>query len=53
MTHYDSLIKALELEGGSSESKKYDETMMIIFAGFYGFYCVGKLLDIGMYTRLD
>lgn len=40
--------QALELEVGSSESKKYDETMMIIFAGFYGFYCVGKLLDIGL-----
>ena len=28
-------------------SEKYDETMVIIFAGFYGFYVVGKLLDIG------
>ena len=39
--------QALELQVGSPASQKYDETMMIIFAGFYGFYVVGKLLDIG------
>ena len=37
--------QALELDKAASE--KYDETMLIIFAGFYGFYVVGKLLDIG------
>ena len=37
--------QALELNAPTSQ--KYDETMVIIFAGFYGFYVVGKLLDIG------
>jgi len=38
--------QALELNAPTSQ--KYDETMVIIFAGFYGFYVVGKLLDIGL-----
>lgn len=38
--------QALELN--EPNSQKYDQTMMIIFAGFYGFYVVGKLLDIGL-----
>lgn len=36
--------QALGLTGAASE--KYDETMVIIFAGFYGFYVVGKVLDM-------
>lgn len=38
--------QALELNEPTSQ--KYDQTMVIIFAGFYGFYVVGKLLDIGL-----
>lgn len=38
--------QALELD--ATTSQKFDETMVIIFAGFYGFYVVGKLLDIGL-----
>ena len=41
--------QALELNAPTSQ--KYDETMVIIFAGFYGFYVVGKLLDIGKNPR--
>ena len=41
--------QALELNAPTSQ--KYDETMVIIFAGFYGFYVVGKLLDIGTYPE--
>ena len=41
--------QALELNAPTSQ--KYDETMVIIFAGFYGFYVVGKLLDIGKYPE--
>jgi len=38
--------QALGLTGAASE--KYDETMVIIFAGFYGFYVVGKILDMSL-----
>jgi len=38
--------QALELNEPTSQ--KYDQTMIIIFSGFYGFYVVGKLLDIGL-----
>ena len=40
--------QALEITGPASDH--YDRTMMIIFAGFYGFYVVGKLLDIGKFA---
>jgi len=38
--------QALGLTGEASE--KYDETMVIIFAGFYGFYVIGKVLDMSL-----
>ena len=42
--------QALGLTGAASE--KYDETMIIIFAGFYGFYVVGKILDMSKFLLI-
>ena len=42
--------QALGLTGAASE--KYDETMVIIFAGFYGFYVVGKILDMSKFLLI-